>query len=94
MLHQIGEETEVLRHVVGLIENTTSGVFADSEPDDIRMAATLVRTASVQLVETSLILAAHLGGLRFLADLDGFVIEEPEVETPVEATNGSFKKTR
>ena len=69
----------MLGHVIALIESTTGQVFVDTAPDDIRAATTMVRVASGQLVETSMNLAAHLGALRFLADLDAITIEEPDI---------------
>lgn len=94
VLRGIGEETEVLGALVSLIENVTSGIFADTPADEVRAAATMVKAASVQLGETSLNLAAYLGAMKLIADLDGITIEEPTDEERAEFVTKKAVKSR
>ena len=90
----IAEETEILGALVSLIENVTSGIFTDTPASEVRAAATMVRAASVQLGETSLNLAAYLGAMKLIADLDGFIIEEPTDEEQAEFVTKNAVKSR
>ena len=67
-----------LEHLVVLLNQLATGIFADDNADDLASGVTMLKTTTKGIVEASIEASSWLGEIRFMSHLPALTIEEPD----------------